>query len=99
MKSKALVLLVICLLIFACIRNCNKEMDKIRAQHGPPEEVNTYDSSDYHSVDWWYWSKGINYTFTWGSLIEEGCDVSRYTFDPITMDSAKEIKDAIKDRK
>jgi hypothetical protein len=68
--------------------NCDSKMEEVRANRGEPEEVNRYDASDYHSVDWWYWSQGICYTFTWGSLVG-GCEVSTYTFTPITSAQEK----------
>jgi hypothetical protein len=64
--------------------NCDKEMDKTRDRYGGPEEVNSYDSGGYHSVSWWYWSKGIEFTFTWGEYVDGCCDKSTYTFPPIT---------------
>lgn len=63
--------------------NCDSDMDDVRAQYGPPEETTTYTADTYHSVEWWYWSKGVEYTFQWGGEVA-GCQVSRYTFDPIT---------------
>ena len=71
--------------------NCDGEMDEIRQKEGTPEEVNRYDSEDYHSVSWWYWSKGIEYTFVWGEIID-GCEVSTYTFPPIEAQNKKLIK-------
>ena len=64
-------------------KNCDSQMEEVRQSRGNPEEVFTYDSSDYHSVDWWYWSQGICYTFTWGSIVGD-CEISTYTFTPIT---------------
>jgi hypothetical protein len=63
--------------------NCKNEMQEKKDQYGEPEETSKYDSDGYHSEDWWYWSKGVQFTFTWGTDVE-GCDVSKYTFDPIT---------------
>jgi hypothetical protein len=62
--------------------DCAEEMDEVRTSLGPAEEINTYSSSGYYSHDWWYWSRGVEYTFTWGSYVT-GCEVSRYTFSPI----------------
>lgn len=73
--------------VFKC--NCDDEMEKVRDKMGEPEEVNRYDSSNYHSVDWWYWTKGICYTFTWGSIVEGCCEVSTYQFEPIHKESSK----------
>ena len=58
-------------------------MESKREKYGDPEEVNKYNSSGYHSVDWWYWTRGKEFTFTWGSDVEECCDVTSYTFTPI----------------
>lgn len=104
MRIKTLVLgicfflIFVCLFILSCssLFNCENEMDDIRARYGEPEEVNTYSSDGYYSEDWWYWSKGINYTFAWGSLVEGDCDVSTYTFDPISADATAEQKAGIK---
>ncbi len=32
-------------------------------RYGQPEDVYRYDSGDYHSVDWWWWSKGFRVAF------------------------------------
>lgn len=63
--------------------DCDSEMDDVRDRLGAPEEVNGYDTSDYHNHTWWYWAKGISYTFEWGSIVKSDCDVSTYTFPPI----------------
>lgn len=36
----------------------------IRVEYGEPEDVYTYSSEDYWSESWWYWSQGIQFTFT-----------------------------------
>jgi hypothetical protein len=74
-------------------------MDKVKSTQGTPEEVERYDSSSYHSVDWWYWSKGICYTFTWGKNVEECCDISTYRFESILTNSSESIKNIIKKNK
>lgn len=71
--------------------DCSAEMDEVRSQYGAPEEVNTFDEDDYHSVDWWYWTQGVEYTFTWGKYVE-GCDVSRYTFTPIEGNIPRDLR-------
>lgn len=67
-------------------------MNDIRNQYGEAEEKQTYSSSDYYSETWWYWTKGISYTFAWGSSVKGGCEVSKYTFEPIPLNSSKEKK-------
>lgn len=34
-------------------------------QYGPAEDVDEYKSDDYHSIDWWWWSKGFMVCFLW----------------------------------
>jgi hypothetical protein len=55
--------------------------DKMQEQD-TPEEIDPYDSSDYHSHTWWYWSRGWSITFTWGTYVA-WCDISTYSFEPI----------------
>lgn len=62
--------------------NCDDEMKKVTNRHGAPEEINKYSSDGYYNYDYWYWSKGIEYSFTWGKNVT-GCKVSTYTFSPI----------------
>lgn len=86
MKTKLLLVIVftaLFMLIYGCTDyNCDEEMQEAKSRYGPPEEVNTYDSGDYHSVDYWWWSKGVNKGFTWSK--DQDCEVSTYTFEPIT---------------
>ncbi|MEA3312106.1 MAG: hypothetical protein U9Q76_07810 [candidate division WOR-3 bacterium] len=70
---------------------CRAWMDEIREKYGDPEEVERYDSGDYHSVTWRFWSQGISYTFTWGDCVRNAlgnrcCDVSKHTFEPIEIE-------------
>jgi len=81
--KKLLFLVFIFLFLLSCeSQNCDDKKSEIRSKYGSPEEVSTYDSEGYHNEDWWYWSKGIEYSFTWGTNVD-GCEVSKYTFDPI----------------
>ena len=72
--------------------DCEDQIKDITNKYGKAEEVNTYNSGDYHNMDLWYWSKGFQYSFTWGNDIK-GCEVSKYTFTPITKTA---ISDSIK---
>ena len=54
-------------------------------QYGEPEEVDKYNSEDYHTVDWWYWTQGFEVSFidspyddTYGWRVD-----STYEFEPI----------------
>ena len=62
--------------------NCQEEMDACIEAYGNPEEINKYDSEDYHSWTFWYWCQGFSRTFTWGINVWN-CETSTYTFSPI----------------
>lgn len=61
--------------------DCEKEGRATRERYGEPEEIRKYDSGDYHSHTWWYWSRGFSRNFTWSKDIS--CEQSDYTFTPI----------------
>ena len=54
-------------------------------KYGTQEDFYTYDSEDYHTVDWWWWSKGFEVTFsdTPYNDTKGWCVDSEYTFPPI----------------
>jgi len=103
MRAKNLILGLVFLIFFinffGCKCNCDDEMAQKRNEYGPPEEVETYSESGYNAQTWWYWSKGISFTFKWGSDISGCCDVSTYTFTPISVDASAEEKAEIKNSK
>ena len=80
--TAGLIILLCMTLICSCSSNCDDKMGDTRGRYGSPEEVSSYSNDGYNSVDWWYWTKGIEFTFTWGSGVD-GCKVSTYTFEPI----------------
>lgn len=91
MKRTIPMILILFCLVVACGEDdllkysnddCDAEIADVRNTMGPEEELNKYDTSDYHSWDLWYWSQGICYGFTWGKFVD-GCEMSTYTFDPI----------------
>lgn len=89
MGKKLIFIILVNLILVACDAedrgegNCDKQINSLISQSGPPEEINRYDSSDgYHSHDYWYWCAGFERTFTWGSYVTN-CEVSDYTFSPI----------------
>jgi len=65
------------------LHDCSSAITDLIKSKGSPEEIKKYDTSDnYHSHDYWYWSKGFSKTFKWGNLFD-GCETSTYTFTPI----------------
>lgn len=54
------------------------------AEYGQPEDIESYDSSNYKTVDYWYWSRGICFTFKWTTYDDTLGWVldSTYTFTP-----------------
>jgi len=73
--------------------DCDDEMDDYYAAYGPPEEIIRYDSDNYHSHDWWYWSRGFCVTFTWNGC----CEVSTYSFTPMYNEEGQLIIDLYKE--
>jgi len=100
MKTKFLVFVCILILVvsISCNVNCDKAIEDMKRTMGEPDDVDTYSSSDYTEMTFWYWSAGIAYTFKWGSSID-GCDESTYTFTPIPKNSSKIEKAKIKQTK
>ena len=92
MKNLSVVLIISLLMILGgCILdgggifiayNCNDEIEDLKADRGEAEEIEKYDSGDYHTWTFWYWSEGFSMTFTWGTNIH-GCKTSQNTFTPI----------------
>jgi hypothetical protein len=62
-------------------KTCESEMEKLRANLGEPEEITTTSSPRLESEDWYYYSQGVSYTFTWGESIG-GCEITVRTFTP-----------------
>ena len=62
--------------------NCSDEIKSLINSRGAPEEIQRYDSGDYHSHTYWYWCSGYSKTFNWGEVFEN-CETSTYTFSPI----------------
>ena len=54
-------------------------------QYGQPEDVYKYDSGDYHTVDWWWWSQGfmVGFANTPYDGIDGWAVDNTYTFPPI----------------
>ena len=83
--------MIFILILASCECNCNEEKNEKIDRYGSPEEIESYSSHGYKSESWWYWSKGIEFTFT--SSKDDCCDVSTYKFTPIKniTDEQKEI--------
>ncbi len=47
---------------------------QIQSQKGTTEDINTYESGSYWSESWWYWTKGIEYTFGKSERTEENIE-------------------------
>lgn len=53
-------------------------------QYGSPEDVYEYKSSDYHSIDWWWWGRGFSVTFVGSQSLSGNWWVdSTFKFPPI----------------
>ena len=62
-------------------KTCESEMENIRTSLGEPEEITTTSSPRLESEDWYYYSQGVSYSFTWGESIG-GCEITIRTFTP-----------------
>ena len=61
--------------------SCPDMMATTISTYGNPEEIYKYDSGNYHSWTYWYWTKGFSRTFTWSNNIT--CETSDYSFSPV----------------
>jgi len=96
MKILLLASLIIVMLFVGCY-DCDGEMKDVRNTYGAPEETSTYSSDGYNSTSWWFWSKGVEYTFI--EYNGEECEVSKYTFTPINKAVSSEMKIKIDETK
>jgi hypothetical protein len=55
--------------------SCDSEMQDVRSDFGEPEDIDTYTSGSYQTVDWWYWRQNIAFRFTYYTQ----CEVSSWT--------------------
>ena len=93
MNKRKLFLLLVALLFVSCDWGIIEEpyitfksvSQEYRDRYGSPEDIYTYDSGDYHTIDWWWWSKGFMvgfedspYNGVYGWSVE-----STYSFPPI----------------
>jgi len=52
-------------------RNGTDARVQVKSERGTCTDINTYESGSYWSESWWYWSQGIEYTFSKSERIEE----------------------------
>jgi hypothetical protein len=62
--------------------SCRNSIDDVRALYGDPDEIEKYDSDNYHCHTYWYWCKGLSIVFIWGDGITGCCRKSTNTFEP-----------------
>ncbi len=63
--------------------NCDKLMERTRAEFGNPDEIHTSVDGGTYSQDWWYNYRGLKYNFRWGEAVSDCCEVNVSTFPPI----------------
>lgn len=95
-----MVLLLVLLAVAAglgCGSDCSGEKDEVRRKYGEPESWYSFEQGCcYRHEDWWYWRKGVSYSFTWGDGI---CDVSKFRFSPIRKPVSKVARQQVEDTK
>lgn len=79
-----LAIMLLLILAAGCTCNCDDDKGDARKKYGNPEEVTSYHSRGYTSTTWWWWSKGISKTFKSGKHITGCCEVSTFTFTPLS---------------
>ena len=90
-KIYLLFIILTSLFLYGCSVSCGDLESEVQSQYGKPEEVNHYVNGDYDSTDWWYWSKGIEFTFTRSG--GKPCEKSTYTFTPVNKPMNKKLVD------
>ncbi len=95
---KLFIIILICILFLSCSKEdnpfstkynpCRERMDQARRELGEPEDIYKLDSSGYKSESWWWWTKGLSYTWSWGSNVK-GCQKTTYKFDPIGKEATE----------
>jgi len=80
-RSFCLILLAVMALLIGCELEEPISFEEVSAPYleayGPPEEINEYVSSAYHSIDWWWWTRGVMVCF----VDSEYDDVDGWTVD------------------
>lgn len=61
--------------------NCAEQMDDLRDLYGEPQEVDRFESGNYHRDTWWYFRIGFARTFTWDGA-PGSCEMTDQTFPP-----------------
>jgi hypothetical protein len=54
---------------------CAADMERFHGVSGDPERTTTYDSDDFHSIQWSYNNGALSYTFAWSDG-QPGCHLS-----------------------
>jgi hypothetical protein len=63
--------------------DCSHQMDDLRDELGPPEEVRRLDSEGIHSETWSYPSLGFSRTFAWEDGIADSCRTTDFRVAPV----------------
>ena len=45
--------------------DCSNQMEDLRDERGPPQDIQGLDAGPYHRYTYWYWRQGFARTFTW----------------------------------
>ncbi len=61
--------------------DCSYQMDDLRDELGPPQDIVGVDYGPYHSYTYWYWREGFARTFTWDGGYNS-CETVDQNFPP-----------------
>lgn len=92
MKKVCLALILVALVLagISCDGKTSLEYDErieTRQEYGEPEDTTTYSTDDYWTETWWYWSKGIAFTFEKSERTDSVLGCARHTKEYINLKS------------
>ena len=81
-------LLISVIIIMSCLIGCDslrdpcaKRMKQSIKEMGQPDSITKYHANNYNSESWWWYDRGLNYTWRWGTSLN-GCEKDTFSFEP-----------------
>ena len=100
MLLKMFTLLILSLSMMGCSElyeehNCSDAIHARIQLSGAPDHIDSFNGGSFYEYDYWYWDKGVVYTYSWDltqRLIgsdHRGCKQSSYFFNQTLSTSLK----------
>ena len=61
--------------------DCSNQIEDLRDELGPPQEIESFESGAYKRHTFWYWRLGFARTFTWDGSTGS-CETTDQNFTP-----------------